>query len=104
MPGHSRGRPAPGDRHASKSQAALRILALSISVAEHRRRRLSTTPVLLLRAKAAGGYSMVADLTAYPWVLGVHQKESTATLMEELSEMMRRAEALAGRLQGKPGM
>jgi hypothetical protein len=60
--------------------------------------------VLLLRAKAAGGYSMVADLTAYPWVLGVHQKESTATLMEELSEMMRRAEALAGRLQGKPGM
>jgi hypothetical protein len=39
-------------------------LALSISVAEHRRRRLWTTPVLLLRAKAAGGYSMVADLTA----------------------------------------
>jgi hypothetical protein len=104
MPRHSRGRPAPGDRHAPKSQAALRILALSISVAEHRRRRLWTTPVLLLRAKAAGGYSMVADLTAYPWVLGVHQKESTATLMEELSEMMRRAEALAGRLQGKPGM
>jgi hypothetical protein len=37
-------------------------------------------------------------------VLGLHQKESTATLMEELPEMMRRAEALAGRLQGKPEM
>jgi hypothetical protein len=47
---------------------------------------------------------MVADLTAYPWVLGAHQKENTATLMEELPELARRAEALAGRLQGNPEM
>jgi hypothetical protein len=45
---------------------------------------------------------MVADLRAYPWVLDVHQYESTATLMEELPELVRRAEALVGR-QGKTG-
>jgi hypothetical protein len=63
---------------------------------------LRTTPVMLLRAKAATGYSMVADLTAYPWVLDVHQYESTATLIEELPELVGRAQALAARLQQKP--
>jgi uncharacterized protein YjbI with pentapeptide repeats len=60
---------------------------------------LRTTPVVLLRAKGATGYSMVRDLKAYPWVQGVHDYEGVAPLVGALPEIVGNARALAERLR-----
>ena len=62
---------------------------------------LRTTPVLLLRLAGATGYSMVKDLKAYPWVLGVQEYSSDELLIENASELIAPARALADRLQGR---
>ena len=55
---------------------------------------LRTTPVVLLRKVGASGYSMVADLQAYPWVLGIHSYESAETLVQQLPDIINRAQTL----------
>jgi hypothetical protein len=60
---------------------------------------LRTTPVLMLRQVGATGYSMVKDLQAYPWVLAIHEYESEATLLEQISDVIRPACILADKLQ-----
>jgi Pentapeptide repeats (8 copies) len=54
---------------------------------------LRTTPVVLLRLKGAGGYSMVGDLVAYDrWVLPVHEYVSGKSLIAQLGEVLAPAE------------
>jgi len=54
---------------------------------------LRTTPVVLLRLKGTGGYSMVNDLLAYDrWVLPVHEYESEELLIAELGDVLAPAE------------
>jgi uncharacterized protein YjbI with pentapeptide repeats len=62
---------------------------------------LRTTPVLLFRKSGATGYSMARDLEAYPWVLGVHQYETSDLLVARLPDLVRQARALADTLHGK---
>jgi hypothetical protein len=62
---------------------------------------LRTTPVLLFRKTGATGYSMARDLEAYPWVLGVHNYETSDLLVAELPDLVRQARALADSLHGK---
>ena len=62
---------------------------------------LRTTPVLMLRQVGAGGYSMVDDLRAYPWVIDVHEYESKDSLLKQISEVIRPACTLADTLQGR---
>lgn len=61
---------------------------------------LRTTPVVLLRLKGSGGYSMVNDLLAYDrWVLPVHEYESEELLIAELSDVLAPAEERLKRLR-----
>lgn len=60
---------------------------------------LRTTPVLMLRLAGTTGYSMVNDLLAYPWVLGVHEYDSESTLVEQIPDVIEPACVLADRLQ-----
>ena len=60
---------------------------------------LRTTPVVLLRKVGASGYSMVADLQAYPWVLGIHPYESVETLVQHLPDIINQARALSETLR-----
>ncbi len=62
---------------------------------------LRTTPVLLLRQVGATGYSMVSDLRAYPWVLDIYEYDSGASLLEQISDVIRPACILADKLQGR---
>jgi hypothetical protein len=62
---------------------------------------LRTTPVMLLRKTGATGYSMARDLEAYPWVLGVHQYETSDLLVAQLPDLVRRAMELADSLHIK---
>jgi uncharacterized protein YjbI with pentapeptide repeats len=64
---------------------------------------LRTTPVLMLRQVGASGYSMVKDLRAYPWVLDTYEYESEATLLKQISEVIRPACILADKLQRREG-
>jgi hypothetical protein len=52
---------------------------------------LRTTPVLLLREAGAPGYSMVEDLSAYPWVQPVHLYPDAQQLVRDLPDVVRRA-------------
>ncbi len=61
---------------------------------------LRTTPVLLFRKTGATGYSMARDLEAYPWVLGVHQYETSDLLVAVLPDLVRQARAMADSLHG----
>lgn len=62
---------------------------------------LRTTPVVLLRAQGARGYSMVRDLKAYPWVLGVYDYEGVEPLVGALPEIVGNARTLAERLRAQ---
>ena len=49
---------------------------------------LRTTPVRLLRLHGSGGYSMVEDLRAYPWVLDIYEYQDTNQLLASLSDQV----------------
>ena len=40
----------------------------------------------LLRLQGTGGYSMVEDLRAYPWVLEIYEYEDTPRLLASISK------------------
>lgn len=63
---------------------------------------LRTTPVVLLREKGATGYSMARDFKAYPWVLGVHEYETSKLLVGQLPDIVQCARTLADSLQRSP--
>lgn len=50
--------------------------------------------MILLRQRDATGYSMAADLAAYPWVLDVHNYHDTTTLLASIPDLVHRALAL----------
>ena len=60
---------------------------------------LRTTPVVLLRAQGAQGYSMARDLKAYPWVLGVYDYDGAEPLVRALPAIVGDARAMAVRLR-----
>jgi len=60
---------------------------------------LRTTPVVLLRKMDTSGYSMVKDLQAYPWVLGIQPYQSVETLIQQLPDIVKRARALSDTLR-----
>ena len=62
---------------------------------------LRTTPVVLLRAHGAQGYSMASDLKAYAWVLGVYDYEGAEPLTRALPEIVSTARALAEALRSR---
>src|SRR5262249_3278038 len=61
---------------------------------------LRTTPVLPLRLAGTGGYSMFADLEAYPWVLDTHEYEDPRALIASLPDVIGPAEEMAEPFRG----
>ncbi len=58
---------------------------------------LRTTPVVTLRKRGAGGYSMFSDFErAYPWVLPVHEYSDPGSLLNNIPTIIMGAQ---GRLQ-----
>ncbi len=62
---------------------------------------LRTTPVLPLRLRGAGGYSMFDDLKAYPWVLDVHEYANPESLIGSLEAVLLPAEEKVKELRGE---
>ncbi len=60
---------------------------------------LRTTPVLLLRLKGAGGYSMASDFEAYPWVFKPYEYTDGPALIQSLPEVIAPAEQKADELR-----
>jgi uncharacterized protein YjbI with pentapeptide repeats len=63
---------------------------------------LRTTPVLPIRLKGAGGYSMFDDFRhSYPWVLETHQYNDTASLISDLPNVISPADKMANNFRNR---
>lgn len=62
---------------------------------------LRKTPVQLLRKSGTGGYGMVQNLLAYPWVLAPHEYADGDSLLAELPTVLAPAEAKVRELRGE---
>ena len=63
---------------------------------------LRTTPVLPLRLVGSSGYSIFDNLSAYPWVLKVHDYKDGPSLISTLPDVIAPANDMAEKLRKEP--
>jgi hypothetical protein len=57
---------------------------------------LRTTPIQLIKLEGAAGYSMINDyIGSYRWLLGPHIYSDSASLIDNLAEVIRPANEMA---------